>query len=715
MMKLRLLVVLLFSSYVAHLCAGNPLKDLTKRLIPAYKECFIFQQEDAPALNGDYFELSSKAGKIQIKGNNLISIASGLNWYLKYYCKVSISENASQLNLPAELPSLPKPVYKSSKLVQNFYMNYCTFSYSTAFWNWEDWEREIDRMALNGVNRPMAMVGAEVVWRNTLRKFNYSDSEINEFLCGPAFFAWLFMGNLEQHGGPLPEEWFERQIKLQKKIVARMREWGMKPVFQGFFGMVPTSLQQKFPDARLLEQGYWVGKAFLRPSVLLSTDPLFHKMADVWYREYEALFGKTDCFAGDLFHEGGRTGNLPIAKVAHGVQQAMLRYNPAAVWYIQAWGNNPKKELVDGLDRKHTVIIDLAAEFWSRWKERKAFGGFPWLWSHITNYGANVGLHGRLDAIAQGVIAATRDSIASPYMSGISATPEGIGLNAVVYDLANEMKWRQEVPDMHQWVREYSRRRYGVDNLQLKKAWEGFYETAYGTYPTHRRPSESVFCALPSLKGKQITASAWSQCRVFYDKKKYQEAVNLFLKPALSLSHIPTYQFDAVDFVRQFLADQGREAYDHFCKAYQAKDKQAFAYWSRRFLELLSDQDRLLSAHPAFFVGTWLEQARKAGKTASAKKLYEYNARLQIGTWSVQQTALRDYAHKEWGGMLRDYYYPRWEAYIDYLSAQLAGREATVPHSYPAEKAWVEDTRSYSLSHEEPVKTALLLFQKYIF
>ena len=47
----------------------------------------------------------------------------------------------------------------ATKLSDNFYMNYCTFSYTTAFWDWKRWEREIDLMALSGINMPMAMVG----------------------------------------------------------------------------------------------------------------------------------------------------------------------------------------------------------------------------------------------------------------------------------------------------------------------------------------------------------------------------------------------------------------------------------------------------------------------------------------------------------------------------------------------------------------------------
>ena len=690
--------------------AENPLAGLVGRLLPGYENQFEFVIVDTESMD-DFFELSSSGGVVRIVGNNPVSVAAGLNWYLKYYCHASFSFCEDQLDLPERLPEVEGNVRLATPLTRNFYMNYCTFSYTAAFWDWERWEREIDLMALNGINTPMAMVGVEVVWRNTLRRFGYTDREIKDFLCGPAYFGWFLMGNLEGHGGPLPDEWFERQIKLQQRIVKRMREWGMQPVFQAFYGMVPHSLKQKFPEADIAMQGNWCG--FRRPPVLLPTDSLFNKMARVWYEEYECLFGKTNFFAGDLVHEGGNTEGLDIGRIASGVQAAMLAYNPRAQWFIQSWGENPREALLDGLDRKHTVIVDLCAEYWTKWKDRKGFNGFPWIWSHVTNYGGNIGLHGRLDAIARGSLDARSDSAASRSLIGTGAVPEGIGVNPVVFDLANEMRWRHTPVDMEEWITDYAQRRYGSTQKELAEAWRIFYRTAYGTFEGHRRPSESVFCALPSLKGERITASAWSQCRIFYNPALYAQGVDLFLKAAKNQHQQATYQYDVVDFVRQYLADQGRDAYLKLTTAYKQKDKEAFEQQKTRFLEVMLDQDRLLSAHPAFNVGLWLDEAREASPDKSVQDLYELNARQLIGTWSDRNTELRDYAHREWGGMLRDYYYPRWKDYLDYLSACLNGNDVKAPDSFPAEREWIMSHQRYKPTGEDAVKLAKALFYKH--
>lgn len=709
---MRCFFILLFLIFNVCTWGNTVLYGLLERLIPTHKENFIFEIRDNRSTN-DFFELSTKDGKIYIVANSPISAASGLNWYLKYYCNCSFSFCEDQCKLPKLLPKIETPIRKDAIVNNNFYMNYCTFSYTTAFWDWNRWEKEIDLMALNGINTPMAMVGVEAVWRNTLRRFKYTDDEIKSFLCGPVYFAWFLMGNLEKIGGPLPDEWFDRQSNLQNKILKRMREYGMHPVFQAFYGMVPRSLSSKYPDAKIVEQGLW-GGGFKRPPILLSTDPLFREMAKVWYEEYEQLYGVSDCFAGDLFHEGGNANGLNVKEIAAGVQKAMLECNPKSKWYIQAWGHNPEPELLAGLDRNHTVVVDISAEYWTRWKDRKGFDGFPWIWAHVTNYGGNVGLHGRLDAIAHGVLDGLNDPFASKCIYGIGAAPEGIEVNPVVFDMANEMRWRSESLNVEEWIKQYAIRRYGSENNNVKKAWNIFYHTVYGTYEKHRRPSESVFCAKPSLKGNRITASPWSQCRTFYNHDEFAKGVALFLKESETFSGVSTYEYDVVDLVRQYLADLGRDSYFKFVDAYKKGDKEGFKYEAERFLEVLMDQDRLLSTHYSFSVSKWIDLARRASNVKEIQDLYEYNARQLITTWTDRNTHQRDYAHKEWGGMLRDFYYPRWQMYIAYLQDKLDGKEVEEPDFYPIERKWVEANNKYEFQNtSEVVKIAKQLFEKY--
>ena len=52
----------------------------------------------------------------------------------------------------------------------NLLQNVCVYSYTFAFWQWPDWEKHIDWMALNGINLPLAFTAQEEIWRRVYTK-----------------------------------------------------------------------------------------------------------------------------------------------------------------------------------------------------------------------------------------------------------------------------------------------------------------------------------------------------------------------------------------------------------------------------------------------------------------------------------------------------------------------------------------------------------------
>ena len=146
---------------------------------------------------------------------------------------------------------------------------------------------------------------------------------------------------------------------------------------------------------------------------------------------------------------------------------------------------------------------------------------------------------------------------------------------------------------------------------------------------------------------------------------------------------IPNLSYDLVDICRQAIADRGRIVYNQMVADFKSYDRKAFKRHKAEFLDLILKQDSLLATRSEFRVGKWLAQARSLGKTAEEKNLYEWNARVQITTWGNRYCAdtggLRDYAHKEWNGLLKDYYYPRWVHYLDILEQEIDGKLPVLP------------------------------------
>src|SRR5258708_783516 len=136
---------------------------LVKRILPTHAESFIV--EALPGSAGkDSFEIESRKGKIVLRGRTGVAIGSALYYYLNEYCHSQITWNGVRLPLARALPAVPVVVHKSSPYEYRYYLNYCTFNYSLSWWDWPRWEKEIDWMALHGINMPLAITGEEYTW-----------------------------------------------------------------------------------------------------------------------------------------------------------------------------------------------------------------------------------------------------------------------------------------------------------------------------------------------------------------------------------------------------------------------------------------------------------------------------------------------------------------------------------------------------------------------
>ena len=678
---------------MAIMAQATPIDNLLERIDRGASRKFKIELKKAER---DFFELDQAGSRVVVRGNSWVNIGVGINWYLKYYAGIHLCWNQMQAELPAVLPPVTKKERHETDQELRYDFNYCTFSYSMAFWDWERWEREIDWMALHGVNLPLAVVGEECVWRNMLLRLGYSEEEVGQFIAGPAFLAWWAMNNLEGWGGPLPLSWYARQEQLQKQILKRMKELGMHPVLPGYCGMVPHDAKERL-NLNVSDAGLWNG--FQRPANLLPTDERFDEIAALYYDELTKLYGKADYYSMDPFHESHDDASIDYAESGRKLMEAMKRVNPKAVWVVQGWTENPRPALADPLKAGDLLVLDLFSECRpmfgapSIWKRDVGYGKHQWLFCLLENFGANVGLHGRMDQLLNNyyLLQSSAFNAQSSTLKGIGFTMEGSENNPVMFELMSELPWRPEKFTKDEWVKNYVRARYGLQDSQLslfnyqlaENAWLILANSIYNCPPGNNQqgPHESIFCGRPSLNNFQ--ASSWSKMKNYYDPASTLEAARIFLNGVEEISHhspLATHlpnnlEYDLVDITRQALADQARLQYQHAIADYKAFAIEDFKKSSARFLHMLLLQDSLLATRSEFRLGHWTQQALRCGTTPEEKKLYEWNARVQITTWGNRYCAdtggLRDYAHKEWQGLLKDFYYPRWKAYFDALLAQM--------------------------------------------
>ncbi len=694
--------------------ATQAAEGLLQRLLPERVESFEF--EAIPSADGrDVFELENLAdGRILIRGNNGVSMASGLNWYLKHCAACQVTWRSQQLDLPDPLPVVPESTRIVSPHKYRYYFNYCSFSYTMAYWDWSDWQRMIDLMAMYGINAPLSVTGQEGVWREVGRRFGLSDEQLQDFFVGPGYLPFGWMGCIDRWAGPLPDSWIDSHVELEKKILQRQRQFGMTPILQGFTGHAPRKLKDVNPDAQIVELSPWID---FEPTYFIDpADPFFVEVGRTFVEEQTKLYGTDHLYASDTFIEMPPTNNDPAFLRAMGgsIHRAMSAADPEAIWVLQGWlfVNAPKfwkppqaEALLRSVPQDKLLVLDLFCESRPSWSQTNAFYGQPWVWCIIQNFGGTVSLHGGLDNMARDLNAAIKQrGEASGKLSGIGYIMEGIGWNPVVDEFQSDMIWRQQTPDVATWIEEFVTRRYGTDLPEAQAAWKTLYGTAYQRPGRH----DSVAVARPNTR------------RTGTLEHEMLDAWKGLLDSSEQLGGQDTYRFDLVNVTRQTLGSLSALYYRQMINAFDDRDREALKAASDRLQGLLLDLDTQLGSHDEFLLGTWLERAKRWATNDEERRLYEWNARTIITLWGRPSTPLDDYSNRQWSGMMRGYYAPRWRLFYEELDRTLAGEQEWDSDAFDREiRAWQADwarqTESFPTQANGrcPVEVSKSLYEKY--
>ena len=628
-----------------------------------------------PQQNGkDIFEIESRKGKIILRGSNGVSIASALNYYLKNYCHCLITWNGVNMNMPVVLPMIKEKIHKATPYQYRYYLNYCTFNYSMSWWDWERWQKEIDWMALNGINMPLAVTGEEAIWQKLYRQMGFTEPELDKFFSGPAYFSWFWMGNIDAWGGPLPQHWKDTHEALQKKILAAEREMGMKPVLPAFTGHVPPSFKEKFPSAKVKKTNW--GAGFEDVYILDPSDPMFETIGKTFLEAQTKEYGTDHLYSADTFNE-----NLPptndstyLNNISKKVFQSMAIADPKAIWVMQGWMFHYQsdfwkpqqiKALLNAIPDDHMIILDLYSESHPLWKRTDAYYGKPWIWNMLHNFGGNISLWGRMSGVANDPSAALHDA-SSGKMLGIGLTPEGIEQNPALYQLMLENVWNDQPVQLQEWLKSYSHQRYATENADINQAWEILLNTVYSGGFGEGGP-ESIILSRPTIDG-------WGdrvRTKLDYNAKDLLDAWELFVKSIPALQNSDGFQYDLVDITRQVLANYATPLHQKWVIAYLQHDIGAYDKYVNQFIELMDDMDELLSTRKDFLLGKWIGDARNNGQDEKEKDLYEKNARDIVTLWGDKESELHEYSNRQWAGLIKGFYKPRWQQYFEYMKQKM--------------------------------------------
>lgn len=623
------------------------------------------------------FEVRADDNALQVTATDATAACAGLHRYLMDVHGTRVTWETS---LPMKIDVAPAgPIRGRARVGRFYYLNFCTFSYSTAYWGWDEWEREIDWMALHGVTMPLNLVGHEAVLALAYSRLGMSDEDIRSFLGGPAYLPWLYMGCLDSFAGPMPAGWLPRSIELGRRILERQRALGMTPVLPAFTGHVPLKLAPAGARTRL-----WQGMA---TTVVHPDVPLFRRLTTEIVAAQQELFGTDHLYAADPFIEmvpADTDGDADYpAEVAAAIVDGLRAADDEATWVLQSWPFSYQRDywttervhrFLDDIPAGGVLVLDLWGEADPQWNRLDGYGGRPWLWNGLLNFG------GRSEPVAD--LAATERNLEAALSAG--RPPAGLGLtmeavhnNPAFFELIADRAWRTG-PDLDAWLREFGRQRYGVTDSAAEEAWSllgasVLDATALSIFP------ERFISITVSTPDYALDPAVHDDVReaLFYDPGDLVAAMAALLRVPESDAASDDLALAAIAMVLRII--------DHRFSALLAdatRTGQADPELAARFLTAFDDLDELAATRQAMRLSTWVEAARRCVSDEAGRRVLEEGARRIVTVWNTAENPLLDnYSARIWSGLVAGYHKRRWELWLRHLP------QALVPDTRAAAQA----------------------------
>jgi len=649
---------------------GSPaVQALARRIVGSLADAITFTPLDAEART---FEYEARNGRLRIASTDAISASVGLHRYLREVCHRSVGWDTT---LPLPVLELPAADRRSvtARVEEGIHLNPCTFSYTFPYWTWDEWEPEIDWLALHGITMPLAYVGHEAVLLESYRRLGLAESEVLEYLGGPGYLPFQYMGCLDSFAGPMSRSWVDEHLALGRRILDRQRELGMTPILPAFAGSIPERLAPTKVTRR-----EWVGfpTFFLDPR-----DSLYREIGATIVQVQRELLGTDHLYSADPFIEMLPVSSDPgyPAAVASATLAGLEQGDPDARWVLQAWPFSyhrdywtPEqvRDLLDAIPDERLYVLDLWGEMDPQWVRLEGFSEKPWAWCALLNFGGRTDLIGDLERM---INSADRAVSSSSKPTGIGMSTEAILNNPAYFELVTDQIW-VKTPDLTDWIDAFADERYGAGaSVDLRHAWRDLSRSVYqtgnqvvfsrqwsGVLP--RRPS---FIGLDAIDGLRAAASD----ALWYDPITLARAWERLLAaaeadPSLADGPLGHDLVDVAAAAMSRVAD--RLHFDLVVATIERGERDALA--TDRFLALFDDLDRVLATRPEFTLGQWEVQAASWARDGDERRILLDNVRRILTVWDRPSSPyLDDYAGRLWAGLVGGYYRRRWEIWCELL------------------------------------------------
>ncbi|CAI5441685.1 unnamed protein product [Caenorhabditis angaria] len=588
-----------------------------------------------------------------------------INSYLRSECYTQISWSNSSFGNECKLQ---KPMstknFKSKKI--RYFGNMCTFSYSFVWWKWEEWEEFIDWLALNGFNSVLMPIGQELIWRDVFMSFGVSRKQLDDYFTSQAYLAWHRMGNLKSYGVAISDDQMEKDFELAKRITSRFVELGIVPILPTFAGFVPDSMAKLFPDSKFNRMPCW-NNFTSEYSCLLTVSPsdqLFGKIANRFLKEQKMRFGDiSHIYSADPFNEitpkSSKFDAKYLKQMAQSIGGSCRKFDKNCIWLLQSWQfsydkwpNWAIKTFLSAVPIGQLIILDLYAEIEPSWSSTNSFYGHYFVWCLLHNFGGTREIRGNLKQIDKGYQLGIMKN--SKNMIGGGLTMEAIDQNYIIYQFMIDRMWTDNIISINNWLKIYSESRYSTKSELAHKLWSLLAQTFYDEpIRTHRF---SVF--LYHRPGFEKRIQYWFSVEKVFPLLKaiIGQLQNMIGRNALFVE-------DSYDILRSILQyEVGNEAILTLGEAYLLDDRDQVANSCDSLMAMFDKIDELANRD----LVSWTSAAKRLAGSSEERGLFTISSRDLLTTWGEQGENL-DYAHREWRGLISEYYSKRWEYFCEWI------------------------------------------------
>lgn len=651
----------------------------------------------------DFYEYRASSGTLTVTGSSANALTRAVYDYYRNNHFGMQDWAGNNFRIPARMPDAPLTKNISPFQFRQAY-NVVTAGYTTVYWTWERWEKELDWQAMHGFNMLMASVATEAIAERVWKKLGLTQEEIDSFYVTPSLLPWQRMGNIEKVGGTLPKEWHTTQLALQHKILKRMRELDMQPIVQSFAGFVPKSIRRIYPDL-VLHNTLW-NEGFppsQRPAMLMPGHPLFATITKMFIEEWKKEFGEADYFLVDSFNE------LELPKTDKPITELLAEYGAftynaikdaslGATWVIQGWMFGYQrhqwppenvKALFSKVPDDKVLILDYANDYANSWEPVNGFNGKQWVYGFVPNMGGKTPFTGDLNLYATGA-ATTLASLKKNNLIGFSISGEGLENNNVIYELLADVAWSKDSINLHNWLRKYSLNRYGAYPESLITSWNLLRKSAYSHLIDHPQFNWQTGTYKPGRVNKDSSfiksVAYFIDCKNYFKKNK-------------------NYISDLTERVALALGIKAELLFWNASKAYDNKNVKEGDKLTEEGLQVLTEMDKLLASHPLLRLDRWLSFAEETAKGTGLKDFYIADAKRIVTIWGPP---VNDYSCRVWSGLIADFYKERMKHIMH------AKKTGTKFDKNKWEINWVYNGKLTKVKpYENVIKEAARLFKKY--